>query len=200
MLAEGEGPHWLARFARNFTYLFALLLWAGAVFACSAARPALAIAIVVVIVVNAIFSFAQEYRAERAVEALRRILPQRVRVRRDGHPREITAEEVVPGDVHAARRGRPGLGRRRAARRGRAQGRHVDADRRVAPGAPPRGRGPARPRGLEAPDRVFAGTHVVAGTGRRGTATGMATELGRIAELTQQARVASARSSSRWRA
>ena len=61
--------------------------------------PQLAVAIVVVIVVNAIFSFAQEYRAERAVEALRGILPQRVRVRRDGRPSEITAEELVPGDV-----------------------------------------------------------------------------------------------------
>ena len=39
VLAEGEGPHWLARFARNFTNLFALLLWAGRRWRCSGARP-----------------------------------------------------------------------------------------------------------------------------------------------------------------
>jgi len=46
--------------------------------------PQLSIAIVVVVLVNAGFAFAQEYRAERAAEALRRMLPQRARVRRDG--------------------------------------------------------------------------------------------------------------------
>ena len=63
----------------------------------SAGMPELSVAIVVVIIVNAVFSFAQEYRAERAVEALKRILPQRVRVRRDGRPRsEIALEVLVP--------------------------------------------------------------------------------------------------------
>jgi len=62
-------------------------------------QPQLSVAIVAVIVVNAVFSFVQEYRAERAIEALRRILPQRASVRRDGRPREIDAQEVVPGDI-----------------------------------------------------------------------------------------------------
>ncbi|RAG31753.1 cation-transporting P-type ATPase, partial [Burkholderia multivorans] len=44
-------------------------------------------------------SFVQEHRAERAVAALRRMLPLRVRVRRDGEPVEILSEDVVPGDV-----------------------------------------------------------------------------------------------------
>ncbi|MGZ6672919.1 MAG: cation-translocating P-type ATPase [Solirubrobacteraceae bacterium] len=188
VLAEGEGPHWLARFARNFTYLFALLLWAGAALALLSGQAPLAIAIVVVIVVNAIFSFAQEYRAERAVEALRRILPQRVRVRRDGHPREITAEEVVPGDVMLLTAGD------RISADGELlvevelkvdmstlTGESRPVRRHVAAGSHGR-------EGLEAPDRVFAGTHVVAGTAEAiVTATAMATELGRIAEMTQQA-------------
>ena len=84
VLAEPEPPHWLLRFARNFTHLFALLLWTGAGLALLGGQTPLAVAIVAVIVVNAIFSFAQEFRAERAVEALREMLPQVVRVRRDG--------------------------------------------------------------------------------------------------------------------
>jgi magnesium-transporting ATPase (P-type) len=188
VLAEGEGPHWLRRFARNFTYLFALLLWAGAALALLSDQAPLAIAIVVVIVVNAIFSFAQEYRAERAVDALRRILPQRVRVRRDGHPRQITAEEVVPGDVLLLAAGD----------RISADGElvvevelKVDMSTLTGESRPVRrhvAAGPHGREGLEAPDRVFAGTHVVAGTAEAMvTATGMATELGRIAELTQKA-------------
>ncbi len=188
VLAEGEGPHWLARFGRNFTHLFALLLWAGAALAVLGGQPPLAIAIVAVIVVNAIFSFAQEYRAERAVEALRQILPQRVRVRRDGHPSEVTAEEVVPGDVMLLAAGD----------RISADGQllvevelKVDMSTLTGESHPVRRRvsaGPHEPGGLDAPDRVFAGTHVVAGTAEAAvTATGMATQLGRIARLTQQA-------------
>jgi Ca2+-transporting ATPase len=186
-VAAGEGPHWLARFARNFTHLFALLLWAGAALAVLGGLPPLAIAIVAVIVVNAIFSFAQEYRAERAVEALRQILPQRVRVRRDGQPREITAEEVVPDDVMLLAAGD----------RISADGEllvevelKVDLSTLTGESRPVRRHVVAGAHGreaLEAPDRLFAGT-LAAGTAEAVvTATAMATELGRITQLTQQA-------------
>jgi magnesium-transporting ATPase (P-type) len=188
VLAEAEGPHWALRFVRNLVHLFALLLWAGAGLALLAGMPELSVAIVVVILVNAFFSFAQEYRAERAVEALRRILPQHVRVRRDGRPQEITADQLVPGDLVLL-----------------AAGDRVSADaellvdvelkldmstltgesrpvRRHA-GVEHRGNG-----GLDSPNRVFGGTYVVAGTGEAVvTATGMDTELGRIAALTEHA-------------
>ena len=189
VLAAAERPHWLARFARNFTHLFALLLWAGAVLAWLGGQPQLSVAIVLVIIVNAVFSFAQEYRAERAVEALRRILPQQARVRRDGGPREIDAREVVPGDVLLLSAGDriPAdgelvadvelkvdmstlTGESQPVRRHRAAAAHA-GDR------------------LSNPNLVFAGTYVVAGTGEaRVTATAMRTELGRIAELTQAAK------------
>jgi magnesium-transporting ATPase (P-type) len=187
VLAETERPRWLLRFGRNFTHLFALLLWAGAVLAVLGGQPPLAIAIVAVIVVNAIFSFAQEYRAERAVEALRRILPQRVRVRRDGRPQEIAAEEIVPGDVMLL-----AAGDRVCADGDLLQEIELKVDLSTLTGEsrPVRRQvaGESHGRaGIEAPDRVFAGTHVVAGSGEAlVTATGMATELGRIAQLTQR--------------
>ena len=59
----------------------------------------LGVAIIGVIVVNGVFSFWQAYRAEKALEALRRLLPQRVKVRRDGRLDEIDAAGLVPGDV-----------------------------------------------------------------------------------------------------
>jgi magnesium-transporting ATPase (P-type) len=187
ILSETERPRWLLRFARNFTHLFALLLWAGAILAVLGGQPPLAIAIVAVIVVNAVFSFAQEFRAERAVEALRRILPQRVRVRRDGRPHEIAAEEIVPGDVMLL-----AAGDRVCADGDLVQEIELKVDLSTLTGEsrPVRRQvaGSSHGRlGIEAPDRVFAGTHVVAGSGEALiTATGMDTELGRIAQLTQR--------------
>jgi magnesium-transporting ATPase (P-type) len=98
-LAEAKPPSHVRRFAANLVHLFALLLWGGALLALLGGLPELSAAIVAVILVNAAFAFVQEYRAEKAVEALRGMLPVRVRVRRDGVTTEIPNEEVVPGDV-----------------------------------------------------------------------------------------------------
>ena len=59
----------------------------------------LAVAIVAVIVVNALFAFAQEQQAERAIEALKEYLPAQATVRRDGHRQQVAAASLVPGDV-----------------------------------------------------------------------------------------------------
>jgi hypothetical protein len=75
---ERVARHSLAsRFAAQFTSFFALLLWIGGGLAYLAALPELAWAIMAVIAVNGVFSFFQEYRAERTVEALRALLPRR---------------------------------------------------------------------------------------------------------------------------
>jgi len=84
VIVEAKPPSHARRLIAQLVHLFALLLWAGAVLAWLAGMPQLSIAIVVVVLVNAGFAFAQEYRAERAAEALRGMLPQRARVRRDG--------------------------------------------------------------------------------------------------------------------
>ena len=60
---------------------------------------ALALAIVAVIVINVLVSFFQEYRAEQASEALRRLLPDRVTVLRSGERLEVQVRDIVPGDV-----------------------------------------------------------------------------------------------------
>lgn len=96
----------LHRLGREFTHFFALVLWAAAVLALSAEyfQPGegvgrLGIAIVGVIVVNGLFSFWQEYKAERALAALRQLLPPKVTVWRDGVATQRAADLLVPGDV-----------------------------------------------------------------------------------------------------
>jgi len=81
------------------THLFALMLWAAAVLALLAGLAPLSLAIVVIIVLNGVFAFAQEYRADRAAQRLRELLPARVQVIRDGQPTSVAAADLVRGDL-----------------------------------------------------------------------------------------------------
>ena len=76
---------WARALSRQFTHPLALLLWAAVGLATLTNTPVLAGVIVGVVVVNAIFAFAQEQQAERAIEALTSYLPDRATVRRDDH-------------------------------------------------------------------------------------------------------------------
>ncbi|HEX6420278.1 MAG TPA: cation-transporting P-type ATPase [Acidimicrobiales bacterium] len=98
-------PHPLRRFADQLLHFFALMLWVAGALAFVADLPELGIAIFLVIVVNALFAFAQETRADRASERLRDLLPRRVTVRRDGRRVEVDATEVVTGDLLALGQG-----------------------------------------------------------------------------------------------
>jgi Ca2+-transporting ATPase len=188
VLEAAERPHWLLRFSQNLIHLFALLLWGAAALAAVAGMPELSLAIVAVILVNAVFSFVQEYRAEQAVAALRRILPRRVRVRRDGRPQEITADEIVPGDLMLLT-----AGDRVSADGDLVSGIEIKVDMSTLTGeSHPVRRRPGAAASAEtatgAPNRVFAGTFVVGGSAEAiATGTGMETELGRIARLTEHA-------------
>ena len=174
-IAEAKGPSHVRRFLANFVGLLALLLWAGAALALVAGMPELSVAIVVVILVNAVFSYFQEHRAEQAVAALRKMLPLRVRVRRDGETVEIANEEVVPGDVLLL-----APGDRVAADADLLVASDLRADESTLTGESAR---------VAPAEHVFAGTYVTAGTAEAlVTATGMATRFGRIAELAQQTR------------
>jgi Ca2+-transporting ATPase len=57
------------------------------------------VAIIVIVILNAVIGFVQEYRAERAMAALKRMAEAGAHVLRDGHPKIINASELVPGDV-----------------------------------------------------------------------------------------------------
>ena len=75
-------------------HFFALMLWVAGVLAFIAGLPQLGVAIFVVIVVNGVFAFVQETRAERAAERLRDLLPRRVMVIRSGVRHEIDVDRT----------------------------------------------------------------------------------------------------------
>ncbi len=166
----------------------ALLLLAAGLFAAASGRPLLGGAIWVVVVVNAVFSFWQEYRAERAISSLEKLLPDYARVLRDGTESSLAATEIVPGDILVL-----------------AEGDNIPADARVVEefglrvnnaaltgeALPVRKSAEASARleltEVERPNLVFAGTSVASGTARAVVySTGALTQFGRIARLTQE--------------
>jgi potassium/sodium efflux P-type ATPase len=91
-------PLWL-RFTDQLTHFMALLLWVAGILAFISRTPQLGWAIWAVIWINAIFSFWQEFQAEQALAALKKVLPMQVKVYRDGELKQIPARELVRGDV-----------------------------------------------------------------------------------------------------
>jgi len=83
----------------QFKDFMIIVLIAAAVVSGVIGEPSDTIAIIVIVVLNAIIGFVQEYRAEKAVEALKKMAAQNAIVIRDGTQRTLPAEELVPGDI-----------------------------------------------------------------------------------------------------
>jgi magnesium-transporting ATPase (P-type) len=91
--------------AAEMVHFFAWLFWVAGALAFVAGLPQLGVAVFVVVVLNGLFAFVQERRAEHAAERLRDLLPRRATVVRDGRPVEINADELVAGDAVVLREG-----------------------------------------------------------------------------------------------
>ena len=178
----------ILRLGDQLLHGMALLLWVAGALAFAAGTPALGWAIWAVVLINGLFSFWQEYQAERSLEALRRALPQRVRVWRDGQLQERDAAELVPGDRIALEEGDqvPADGRLVAASAlsldlAVLTGESLPVARHARPIPSGRGDLPVR----EQANLVLAGTTVVQGRGEALVyATGAETEFGHVARLT----------------
>jgi Ca2+-transporting ATPase len=95
----------LLRFCDQLLHFMALLLWVAGGLAFVAGAPQLGWAIWAVILINGLFSFWQEFKAERTLEALAGNLPPQVRTWRDGRLQELTADRLVVGDRVALEEG-----------------------------------------------------------------------------------------------
>lgn len=189
VLQQVKGKPLILRFTQNLTNLLALLLWAGGILSFIADMPELGWAIFGVIIINAVFSFWQEYKAERALEALKRLLPRNCKVLREGATIEVPATTLVPGDIILLE---DGDAISADARLIEASAMRVDNSALTGESKPIHKTAEAIEDGkaflwTELPNLVFAGTTVSSGNGKAAViATGMQSEIGRIASITQE--------------
>jgi P-type Ca2+ transporter type 2C len=195
-LPEPARKPWWLRMVQQFANPLVLTLLAAAAIAVVVAmtgraekswlsRFGDAIAILLIVVLNAVIGYYQERRAEAALDALKRLAAPHARVRRGGKVLDVTAAELVPGDLLELEAGDA-----------------VPADARLVHAinlgteessltgeSSPVGKDPAAPVPADAPlaerpTMVFTGTMIVRGKGRAVvTSTGSHTELGRIGEM-----------------
>ena len=148
----------------------------------------LSLIILVVVLINIVMSLFQEWRAEKAMETLKRWMPEYAKVIRDGELKKISVRDLVPGDVIALEEGD----------RVPADARLIEAFDLWTNNVPLTGESEPQPRTaapvkiveatyLDAPNLVFMSTSVARGQGKAAvTETGMGTKFGQIAGLTQQ--------------
>ena len=115
VLPAKQGKPLIYRFFQQFTDLFAILLEVAAALTFIAAMLSqgsdrvdqlhVAFAIIGVVLLNAVIGFFQEYRAEKATEALQNMVPQNAKVLRGGELMVVPVAELVPGDVIALEEG-----------------------------------------------------------------------------------------------
>ncbi len=180
------------RFLKQFTNFFALLLLGGSglAFLAEYLSPGegniyIGIALAAVVVLNAIFTFIQEFQSEKIMESFKKMMPSDITVIRGGHTFQIPAKELVPGDLMSISEGDkiPADGRLVEV-----NGLKVD-NSSLTGESEPQLRCVESTHGnlLESRNTVFSGTLVQSGNGKAIVySTGMRTQIGRIATLTKE--------------
>jgi len=180
---EKPTPRWIL-LAGHFNSPVIWLLLGACIISGLLGELADAIAIGTIVVINALVGFAQEYKAERSVLALRAMTAPRARVMRDGHPIMVPSAEVVvgdllllePGDIVAAD-GQIVEAHVLTANEASLTGESAPVEKSTVPVA-------SDAPLAERHNTVFMGTSIANGTGRAiVAATGMRTELGKVAHL-----------------
>ena len=147
-----------------------------------------AIVIAAILIVNAIIGFFQEYRAERDIEALKRLGSHKALVIRDGKEREIDASEVVPGDILSVREGDKVAADARIIRAVQTETQESILTGESLPVTKTSEQLPGEQDVAEQRNMLFSGTEITRGKARAVVVrTGMHSEIGKIAKLIQEA-------------
>ncbi len=199
-LREVPGPSALEMFADQFKDFLVIILliaaiisgvitWMENLTSGQQQLPADTIVIMIIVIINAIMGFVQEYRAEKAIEALKQMAAPRAHLIRDGQLVECPSREVVPGDIM-----RLETGDRLAADARLIEAHNLGTDEASLTGESTPVKKNAKlvfSRGIPLADRtnmVHAGTIITSGRGLAVVCkTGMSTEIGLIAEMIQAA-------------
>jgi Ca2+-transporting ATPase len=189
-LVEKKATSFSYRFLSHFKDLFGVLLLFASVLSAVSGLWQLSLIILGVVLLNIFFSLFQESRAEKAMQTLKHWMPEYAKVIRDGELQKVLVKELVPGDIVVLE-----------------EGDRVPADARLITAfdlwtnnVPLTGESEPQPRNakaakavdrayLDSPNLVFMSTSVAKGRGKAVVlATGMDTQFGKIANLTQTIR------------
>ncbi len=186
-LSEKKQIPFIHKFLRQLRDLFGILLLVAAVLSYISGSTELALIILGVVLVNIFVSMFQESRAEKAIATLKSWMPEYAKVLRDGELKKISVKEIVPGDIISLEEGD----------RVPADARLIEAFDLWTNNVPLTGESEPQPRQAEtvktvekaylySPNLVFMSTSVAKGQGKAVVyASGMGTQFGRIASLTQ---------------
>lgn len=182
----------IVKFLRQFNNFFVYLMLAGAALAFLANHLQanqenfyLGFALLVVVLINALFTYIQEFQSERIMESFRNMMPNKITVLRDGGLKQIDAKSLVPGDIIQLSEGD----------RIPADARLIEVNQLKVDHSPLTGESEPQLRKLECSHQhllesrnmVFSGTLVQSGNGKALVyATGMHTQIGRIAQMTKE--------------
>jgi Ca2+-transporting ATPase len=190
MLVEKKQASVFYKFAVHFKDLFGILLLVASVLAAIGGMPELSLGILGVVLINVFFSMFQESRAEKAMQTLKHWMPEYAKVIRNGELTKILVKEIVPGDIIFLEEGD----------RVPADARLIEAFDLWANNVPLTGESEPQPRSvkpgedvdkayLDSPNLMFMSTSVAKGQGKAVViTTGMSTQFGQIANLTQAIR------------
>ncbi len=177
---------WYTVLLRQFTDVLIFILLIAAAIAFAIGETGDTVTILAIVLLNGVLGFVQEWKAEKALAALQRMLAPRCRIVRDGQAREIDARRLVPGDMVLLE-----IGDRVPADLRLLESRNLKIDESALTGESIPVAKREEPVAREAPlaerhSLAWMGTAVTNGLGRGVVvATGMQTEFGRIAHLTQ---------------
>jgi Ca2+-transporting ATPase len=189
-IAEAGGPAWWRLLLGQFTSPVIYILIGAVVVSALIGKAVDAGVVGAILILNAVLGFLQEFRAEKAIKALKKMASLKAVVLRDGGESQVDATELVPGDVVLLRTGEkiPADSRlieeiELETQEAVLTGESVPVQKDVAPvEAGAEGDLPL----AELHNTVFAGTVITRGRGRALVVkTGMATEMGKIAHMIQ---------------
>ncbi len=177
-------------FLNQFKDIFVIMLLVATAISALVGETTDALTIAAIVVLNSIVGFIQEYRSEKAMEAMRKLTAPKARLMRNGKEVMVPAKEVVPGDIVLLESGDrvPADSRLIEVVELRTDeailtGESTQVDKQISP---VREEAPVTDR----KDMIFTATHVTYGRGKAVvTSTGMQTEFGKIAEMVQAVEV-----------
>jgi Ca2+-transporting ATPase len=188
VLIEKKRVSFARKFIEHLSDLFSVLLIIASILAAVGGMLELSLAIFGVVLVNTFFSLTQEWRAEKAMEALKNWMPEQAKVLRDGELKKLPVRDIVPGDIIVVEEGD----------RIPADAYLIESYELWTNNVPLTGESEPQPRiakpgeshdkaYLDAQNLVFMSTSVAKGRGKAVVfSTGMDTKFGQIAGLTQE--------------